>query len=207
MWGEEQQRAMDCLKQHIVSAPALAPIDCLSKRHIILAVDSWFLAVGWILYQLDKQGRRKPSRYGSLAWTEREAQYLQLKLELHGVFHALKALWLHLIGLPMFHLEVDMKYIKGMLNDPDIQPNNVINRWIASILLFNFELVHVPGRDHVGPDGLSRRWPTVEDEEKPQDNWVDEVLDLRVWVNSWVEAQELEGARSMLPFPCYPLMY
>ena len=48
-------------------------------------------------------------------------------------------------------------------------------------------------------DDLSWRWPTVEDEEEPQDNWVDEVLDLGVWVNSWVEAQKLEEARSMLP--------
>ena len=75
----------------------------------------------------------------------------------------------------------------------------MINCWIAGILLFNFELVHVPGRDHVGPDGLSRWRPTVEDEGEPQDNWIDEVLDLGVWVNSWVEAQELEEARSTLP--------
>ena len=30
LWGEEQQRAMDHLKQHVVMAPALAPIDYLS---------------------------------------------------------------------------------------------------------------------------------------------------------------------------------
>ena len=190
---------MDHLKQCVVTAPALAPIDYISGQRIILVVDSSIIAVGWIFYQLDEQGRRKPSRYGSIAWTVHEAQYLQLKLELHRVFHALKALQLHLVGLPTFHLEVDAKYIKGMLNNLDIQLNNAINRWIAGILLFNFELVHVPGRDHVGPDGLSRWWLTVENEEEPQDNWVDEVLDLGVWVNSWVEAQELEEARSMLP--------
>jgi hypothetical protein len=43
-----------------------------------------------------------------------------------------------------------------MLNNPDIQPNATINRWIAGILLFDFKLVHVPGATH-GPDGLSRR--------------------------------------------------
>jgi hypothetical protein len=31
-----------------------------------------------------------------------------------------------------------------MLNNPDIQPNATINRWIAGILLFDFKLVHVP---------------------------------------------------------------
>ena len=193
VWGEPQQQAMDALKEKVISAPALSPIDYASNRLVIVAVDSSFIAVGWIVYQLDEQGRRKPSRYGSISWTEREARYSQSKLELHGVFRALKSLRLHLVGLPTFRLEVDAKYIKGMLNNPDIQPNNAINRWIAGILLFNFDLVHVPGKLHLGPDGLSRRRAVPEDEEEPQDGWVDEVLGLGVWVNSWVEAQEGAG--------------
>ena len=198
VWGEEQQAAMAALKQRVVSAPALAPIDYASNRLIIVAIDSSFLAVGWIVYQLNEQGQRKPSRYGSISWTECEAWYSQSKLELHGVFRALKSLRLHLVGLPTFHLEVDVKYIKGMLNNPDIQPNTAINRWIAGILLFNFELIHIPGKLHGGPDGLSRQRSTLEDEEEPQDDWVDEVLGLGVWVNSWVEAQAVEKAGSML---------
>ena len=123
-----------------------------------------------------------------------EARYSQSKLELHGVFRALKSLHLHLVGLPTFNLEVDAKYIKGMLNNPDIQPNNAINCWIAGILLFNFELIHVPGKLHDGPNGLSRRRATPEDDEEPQDSWVDDVLGLGVWINSWVEAQEKAGS-------------
>ena len=73
MWGGEQQAAMDTLKQHVVSAPVLAPIDYASKRLVIVAVDSSFLAVGWIVCQLDEQGCRKPSGYGSISWTERKA--------------------------------------------------------------------------------------------------------------------------------------
>ena len=55
VWGQEQQTAMDCLKQSVVTAPALAPIDYLSGRCVILAVDLSVMAVGWILYQLDGQ--------------------------------------------------------------------------------------------------------------------------------------------------------
>ena len=57
VWGGEQQAAMDALKQCIVSALALAPIDYASKCLVIVAVDSSFLAVGWIVYQLDEQGQ------------------------------------------------------------------------------------------------------------------------------------------------------
>jgi hypothetical protein len=49
-----------------------------------------------------------------------------------------------------------------MINNPDIQPNASMNRWIAAILLFDFKLRHVPGKEH-GPDGLLRRPPAPED--------------------------------------------
>ena len=39
---------------------------------------------------------------------------------------------------------MDAKYIKGMINNPTLHLNDTVNRWIATILLFNFDLVHVP---------------------------------------------------------------
>jgi len=51
-------------------------------------------------------------------------------------------------------VEVNAKYIKGMINNPDIQSNTIINRWVSAILLFNFQLHYIPGYAH-GPDGLS----------------------------------------------------
>ena len=36
------------------------------------------------------------------------------------------------------------------------------NRWISAILLFNFQLRHVPGHAH-GPDGLSQCFQAPED--------------------------------------------
>ena len=99
VWGEAEQSAMDVLKQCVVSVPALAPIDYASNCLATVAVDSSFIVVGWIVYQLDEQGCQKPSQYGSISWTEREVRYSQLKLALHGVFHVLKSLHLHLMGL------------------------------------------------------------------------------------------------------------
>jgi hypothetical protein len=53
-------------------------------------------------------------------------------------------------------VEVDTKYLKGMLNNPDIQPNTTINQWIAGILLFDFKLVHVPIIHHIATSVLHR---------------------------------------------------
>ena len=54
-------------------------------------------------------------------------------------------------------MEVDAKYIKDMLNEPNLQPNAAINRWIQGILMFDFTIIHIPATRHVGPDALSRR--------------------------------------------------
>ncbi|EPS93788.1 hypothetical protein FOMPIDRAFT_1099205, partial [Fomitopsis schrenkii] len=79
----------------------------------------------------------------------------QPKLEIYGLFRALRALRLYLVGIRNLVIEVDARYIKGMLQNPDVAPSASINRWIVSILMFHFTLVHIPGTMH-GPDGLSR---------------------------------------------------
>jgi hypothetical protein len=72
-------------------------------------------------------------------------------------------------------VEVNMKYIKGMINNPDLQPNTTINQWIAGILLFSFKLIHVSVLKHKGVDGLSRHPPVKEDtmEDSNYEDWID----------------------------------
>jgi len=93
-----------------------------------------------------------------------------------------------LIGAKKLVVEVDAQYIKGMLNKPDLHPNAAMNRWIAVILMFDFELVHVPGTKHKGPDGLSRRRVADSEEEgegiEEAEGWVDEIIGAGVWVAS-----------------------
>jgi hypothetical protein len=74
-------------------------------------------------------------------------------------------------------VEVNARYIKGMLSNPDISPSASINQWIVTILTFHFDLVHIPGTHH-GPDRLSRRPQQVGDEEDREDeeefaDWID----------------------------------
>jgi hypothetical protein len=94
--------------------------------------------------QVRDDKRQYLSRFGSIAWTEHESQYSQAKLELYGLFRALCAYRIYIIRVKNLVIEVDTKYLKGMLNNPDIQPNATINRWIAGILLFDFKLVQCP---------------------------------------------------------------
>jgi len=73
-------------------------------------------------------------------------------------------------------VEVDAKYIKGMLNSPDLQPNAAMNRWIQGILMFDFTLKHVSGKSHLAADALSRR--ELGEGEKivdDDDSWLDNI--------------------------------
>jgi hypothetical protein len=74
---------------------------------------------------------------------------------------------------------MDALYIKGMLKNPDIQPNATINQWVATIKLFDFELVHVPASKHMAPNGLSRQEPMKEDRQESKEL----TNDLEDWVN------------------------
>jgi len=96
---------------------------------------------------------------------------------------------------------MDAQFVKGMLSNPDVQPNATINRWIAAILLFNFKLVHIPAEKHHGPDGLSRREPADGEEEDDLEEWIDQALSLGVWLSTWLDTPQLAQALSLVQAP------
>ena len=174
-FGEEQLMAMEKLKLCAQKCEAIKAISYQSDLEVTLAVDSSWMAVGFILSQQGTDGKRYPSRYGSLTWNKTEQRYSQAKLELYGLFRALKAVKMYIIGVKNLVVEVDAKYIKGIINNPDIQPSATLNRWIAGILLFDFKLRHVFAKDHTPADGLSRRRrsPDDEDDNTDTEDWID----------------------------------
>ena len=178
-FGKDQLEAMDDLKDALINSSALRPIDYKSESSVILSVDTSNIAIGYLLSQCDPLDtkRRYYAKFGSITLNAREARFSQPKLELYGLYRTLRALKLILIGVRNLVVEVDASYIKGMLRNPDVAPSASINRWIVSILMFHFNLVHVPGSHH-GPDGLSRRRPQPGDVDEPDDDfedWIDQV--------------------------------
>jgi hypothetical protein len=202
LWTEEHDHAMKTLKDAVIHSPALISIDYSSERPIYVGIDSSPRGVGWILSQDGVDGKRRPARFGSISWNEREARYSQPKVELYGLFRALRALRVHLIGIRNLIVEMDAQFIRGMLRNPDIQPNATINRWIAAILLFDFKLVHIPADKHHGPDGLSRREPVEgEEEEDDPEEWTDNALSLGLWVSSWLATPQFAQVLSLAQAP------
>ncbi len=183
-WNKERKDAFATIKKYVTEAPALHPIDYTSNNPVILSVDSSNTAAGMILSQLDDKGRKRPARYGSVPMSERESRYSQPKLELFGLYRALRHWRLYIIGVKNLKVEVDAQYIKGMLNEPDLQPNAAVNRWIQGILMFDFALVHVPAERHKGPDALSRRTLAEGETAQPDDDtWLDNIALLTYFPN------------------------
>ena len=189
-FGLEQKAAQEDLKQALLNSPALWPINYLIDSPVVLAVDTSSIAIGFYLCQADTENPKKRyfTCFGSIALNEWEQRFSQPKLELYELFRALHVYKIFIIGIRNLIVEVDARYIRGMLNNPDIAPSTSLNRWIVFILTFHFELRHVPGKLH-GPDGLSRRPPQPgdlsDDDEDPDDfdDWVDNLYGFTHMIN------------------------
>jgi len=175
-WGDEQENAMREVKNLLSVCPALKPIDYHSEGPVILGVDTSWMAVGFWICQEDAEDVKKHyyTCFASITLSEREARYSQPKQELFGLFRALQEAKFWLLGCCKLIIETDAKYIKGMVNNPTLGPNAVICQWIEYILMFYFDLRHIPGIIF-SADRLSRRKPQPDNPEYPlDDEWINE---------------------------------
>ena len=121
------------LKKSIENAVPLGNIDYEAEGAVVLAVDTSWKAVGYYIYQESAKDYKKKKnfvKFGSITLNEREAKFLQPKRELFRLKHALKANEYLLLGCRKLVVEMDAKYIHGMLNHPEMGPNATITRWI-----------------------------------------------------------------------------
>jgi hypothetical protein len=155
---------MGLIKKGVELAKAIRPLDYVNQGAIVLAVDSSYIAVGFYIYQEDRDDAKKHyyAKFGSRPMNEREARFSQPKRELFGLKEALRMNKAWLFAARNLIVETDAKYIKGMIENPDMMPTATINRWIDSILMYHFTLRHKAGATF-GPDGLSRR-PTQDND-------------------------------------------
>jgi hypothetical protein len=124
-----QIQAQEDLKEALLESPAFRPINYDSPVPVILAVDTSPIAIGAHLCQCEPGEPQKQyyNRFESIVLNKREALFSQAKLEIYGLYRAMKKLKMYIIGVRNLVVEVDTRYIKGMLNNPDIAPSASIN--------------------------------------------------------------------------------
>lgn len=175
-WTELEEKALRSLIKALSEPPVLASLDytSISNQPIIVSVDSSGTGVGGILIQISKDKRRQPCKYLSRLFKGNELHYPSIKKEALGVLYVLKKLKPYLLGVH-FTLEVDAKPLLGMLKKLDLLPDPILARWISYIQIFDFELKHIPGVNHKGPDALSRK--KIVEPESTDEEEIDEFLE------------------------------
>jgi hypothetical protein len=74
-WDATCQESFEHMKKILSEPPVLVPMIADPDCRVTLAVDTSYLAIGFIIYQDGEDRRRCPVRYGSLPLNERESWY------------------------------------------------------------------------------------------------------------------------------------
>ena len=121
----------DALKAMLLAFPALLPINYNSDSLVILGINTSHITIGFLLCQCDADNPRicRYMRFGSITLNNHESRFSRPKLEVYSLLCALHALKMYLIGVWNLVVEVDARYIKGMLANPDLVRQ--MNRWIC----------------------------------------------------------------------------
>ena len=79
LWGEQQQKSFDLIKQHLSTSPILVLLE--PGRETIVSLDASSYGLGAVLKQKQPSGETRPIAYISGSLTETEQRYAQLEKE------------------------------------------------------------------------------------------------------------------------------
>ena len=153
-WGDAQQASFDELKAIMSATPVLA-LYCPSYPTVVSA-DASSYGIGAIISQQQPTGEWKPVSYQSRSLTPTEKRYAQIEKEAVALTWACERFSDYLIGKD-FVIETDHKPLVPLLSTTPLNsvPPRVL-RFRLRLMRFTFTIIHVPGKDLVVADALSR---------------------------------------------------
>lgn len=154
IWAEPQETAFQRLKDTLSSPEVLAQYSNTADTRV--AADASPYGIGAVLTQKQADGSWRPVTYISRGLTDTEKRYAQIEKEALAVTWACERLTSYLMGLH-FTLVTDHKPLVPLLSTrglDDLPPR--VLRFRLRLLRFSFDIVHVPGKNLVTADALSR---------------------------------------------------
>ena len=188
-WGHAQQMCFAQLKESLTSAPVLALYN--ANRETTLSADTSSYGLGAVLLQKQPDGELRPVAYASRAMSGVEQRYAQIEKEALATTWACERYSDFLIG-KTFLIETDHKPLVSLLGQKtldELPPR--IQRFRMRLMRFRYSISHVPGKDLITADTLSRA-PVVESQEPQDKSFQDEC---QAYVNAVMSALPVTDKR------------
>ena len=171
VWGEAQQTSFEEVKHILTSTPVLALFN--PRAETVLSADASSYGLDAVLMQKQLQRELKPIAYISRSMTITEQRYAQLEKESLAFTWACERFVDYLVGLK-FHIHTDHKPLIPLFSTKNLEELPVrVQRYHLRIMRFNFTISHVPGKQLVIADMLSRaptESPNVDDYKLEQES-------------------------------------
>ena len=140
VWGQEQQKAFDKVKEKLTTRPVLALYDPNARTDV--HTDASQEGIGAVLLQEQTDGSLRPVMYYSQTTTKDEKKYHAYELETLAVVKALQKSRVHLYG-KKFKIVTDCAAIRYTFMKRVLTPR--IGRWWLVVQEYDFEIEYQPG--------------------------------------------------------------
>lgn len=160
-WGQAQQQAFQGLKEELQTATLLYHPNHDLPWHV--TTDASDIGISGQLFQV-VDDRKRVVAWASRLLIERERHYHSNEKEVLAALYCLQR-WRNYLLSSKFTLYTDNRALTYLNTCRLLSPR--ITRWALALQEFSFDIVHIPGRENVAADALSRhacgRLPTPSD--------------------------------------------
>ena len=188
LWGSAQEDSFAAVKQALVNATTLTFYD--PCKPIVVSADASSFGIGAVILQ-EENKQLKPIAFASRTLLPAESRYAQIEKECLASVWACEKFDRYLRGLQQFKLLTDHKPLVPLINGSDLNAVPIrCQRLLMRMMRYNPKAQHVPGKELVVADALSRHpLPTSEEEEKRAEE------DVGVYVNEVTRCWPVSDAR------------